>query len=109
MGGRNSGQHLWSVDIIDASTHTVAAAPCMNVTRSNFASAVIGHCILVAGGQNDEGRHDSVEYLDFAEERKDDFLTTVISFSSTWMTHCSPLHKGVVEWLPWDLVWLWRE
>ena len=55
--------------------------------RSFCVSAVIGHRIFVIGGENADGNLDSVEYLDFAEERNDDTLSTVISFSSAWTTH----------------------
>ena len=76
-----------SVDIIDTRNHTVTAGPSMTVPRSYCTSAVIGHRIFVVGGWNENDHLDSVEYLDFADERKDDSLTTVISFSPTWITH----------------------
>ena len=87
MGGHNNDGYLSSVDIIDTNNHTVTAGPSMTVPRQFCASAVIGHRIFVVGGQNDDGHLDSVEYLDFAEERKDDTLSTVIPFSSSWITH----------------------
>ena len=96
MGGHNNDGYLYghyndgylsSVDIIDTNNHTVTAGQSMTVPRQFCASAVIGHRIFVVGGQNDDGHLDSVEYLDFAEERKDDTLSTVIPFSSSWITH----------------------
>ena len=87
MGGHNNDGYLSSVDIIDTNSHTVTAGPSMTVPRQFCASAVIGHRIFVVGGQNDDGHLDSVEHLDFAEERKDDTLSTVIPFSSSWITH----------------------
>ena len=86
MGGR-SNRYGSSVDIVDTSNHTLIEGPSMTVPRSYFDSAVVGHRIFVVGGRNDDNVLDSVEYLDFAEERKDDSLTTVISFSSAWTTH----------------------
>ena len=86
MGGR-SNRYWSSVDIVDTSNHTLIEGPSMTVPRSYFDSAVVGHRIFVVGGRNDDNVLDSVEYLDFAEERKDDSLTTVISFSSAWTTH----------------------
>ena len=85
--GGYSNRSLSSVDIIDTRNHTVIAGPSMTVPRSICSSAVIGHRIFVVGGQNGDDEHASVEYLDFAEERKDDALTTAISFSPTWITH----------------------
>ena len=92
MGGCDGVEDLMSVDIIDTSNHSVTAGPSMNVPRTYFASAIIGHRIFVIGGRN--GDHDdvddeldSVEYLDCEEERKDDTLSTLISFSSTWTVH----------------------
>ena len=88
MGGWNR-RSLSSVDIIDASNHTVTAGPSMKVPRLYYASAVVGHRIFVGGGREEE----SVEYLEFAKTcgenkktkaKKDD---KVISFSSTWRTH----------------------
>ena len=75
-----------SVDIIDTNNHIVTAGPSMNFPRINFASAVIGHRIFVAGCST------RVEYLDFAnhcdnDEPKKETTSTVISFSSTWTTH----------------------
>ena len=89
MGGYNRGQmsYLSSLDIIDTSNHTVIIGPSMTVPRRQCASAVIGHRIFVVGGQNDHNGLDSVEYLEFAEERKGDSLSTVISFSPAWTTH----------------------
>ena len=86
MGGY-SNRYWSSVDIVDTSNHTLIEGPSMTVPRSYFVSAVVGHRIFVVGGRNDDNVLDSVEYLDFAEERKDDSLTTVISFSSAWTTH----------------------
>ena len=86
MGGYND-RFLSSVDIIDTRNHTVTPGPSMAVPRSFCASAVIGHRIFVAGGRNGDNVLDSVEYLDDAEERKDDSLSTIISFSSAWTTH----------------------
>ena len=86
-GGYGGDGTLSSVDIIDTSNHTVTAGPSMTVPRSCFASAVIGNRIFVVGGRNGGDELDSVEYLDFAEERKDDTLSTVISFSFCWITH----------------------
>ena len=87
MGGYSNHRHLSSVDIIDTRNHTVTAGPSMTVPRRWCASAVIGHRIFVVGGQNGDDELDSVEYLDFAEERQNDTLSTVISFSSSWITH----------------------
>ena len=94
MGGQTNirGENLSSVDIIDTRNHTLTAAPSMNVPRSSFASAVIGHRIFVVGGHNNDGNLDSVEYLDFVnhcdkEETNEDTAAAVISFSSTWTTH----------------------
>ena len=85
MGGR-SNRYWSSVDIVDTSNHTTIEGPSMTVPRSYFDSTVVGHRIFVVGGRNDDDALDSVEYLDFAEEKKDDSLTTVISFSSAWTT-----------------------
>ena len=90
MGGYEGLEDLLSVDIIDTSNHAVTAGPSMNVPRSFCGSAIIGHRIFVIGGENEIGGEDeldSVEYLDFEEERKDDTLSTVISSSSTWTVH----------------------
>ena len=86
MGGWNM-RYLSSVDIIDTSNHAVIKGPSMTVPRQFFASAIIGHRIFVVGGKNGDDELDSVEYLDFTEKRKDDTLSTVVSFSSTWITH----------------------
>ena len=86
MGGY-SDRYLSSVDIIDTNNHTVTAGPSMTVPRRLCASAVIGHRIFVVGGWNGADGLDSVEYLDFVEERKDDSSSTAISFSSAWNTH----------------------
>ena len=89
MGGYNDGC-LSSVEIIDIRNHTVTAGPSMTVPRQWCASAVIGDRIFVVGGHssNEHGHVlDSVEYMDFAEEREIDTLSTVISFSSSWITH----------------------
>ena len=77
---------LSSVDIIDTRHHTVTVGPSMTVPRQFCASAVVGHRIFVVGGQNGDNGLYSVEYLDFTEEKKDDTLSTVISFSSSWIT-----------------------
>ena len=87
MGGSYNDRYLSSVDIIDTSNDAVIAGPSMTAPRQWCASAVIGHRIFVVGGRNENGRLDSVEYLNFAEERKDDSLSPVISFSSSWITH----------------------
>ena len=93
MGGYN-GRILSSVDIIDTRNHAVTAGPFMTVPRQFCAIAVIGHRIFVVGGQNGDDDLDSVEYLDYAtpcdkndETRKETDGSTVISFSSTWITH----------------------
>ena len=91
MGGWAMGQDVSSVDVIDTSNHTVIVGPSMNVPRSYFGSAVIGHRIFVIGGCR---TNTSVEYLDFTkacdkEERNADTLSTVISFSAAWTTHSS--------------------
>ena len=86
MGGNND-HYLSSVEIIDTNNHTLVAGPNMTVPRQGCTGAVIGHRIFVVGGQNEDDNLDSVEYLDFAEERRDDSLTTVISFLSAWTTH----------------------
>ena len=92
MGGR-SNRCLSSVDIIDTNNHTVTAGPSMTVPRQWCASAVIGHCIYVVGGEKEHGHHlDSLEYADFAkscynDETKKEIGSTFISFSSTWITH----------------------
>ena len=91
MGGY-SDRNLSSVDIIDTSNHTVTAGPSMNVPRSFFGSAVVGHRVfVVAGGPNEDGNLDSVEYLDFetpccSDETKKETGSTFISFSPTWTT-----------------------
>ena len=90
MGGNPRG--IWklsSVDVIDTSNETVITGPSMNVQRSYFGSAIIGHRIFVVGGSYDL---DSVEYLDVAklcnnEETKEDTTAPAISFSSTWTTY----------------------
>ena len=87
MGGSYNHRYLSSVDIIDTSNDAVIAGPSMTAPRQWCASAVIGHRIFVVGGRNENGQLDSVEYLNFTEERKDDSLSTVISFSSSWITH----------------------
>ena len=89
MGGRNWRQHFASVEIIDTRNHTVIAGPSLNNPRNVCASAVIGHRIFVVGGCR---TNTSVEYLEFTkpsdnEERNDDSLSTVISFSSAWRIH----------------------
>ena len=86
MGGYIN-RYLSSVDIIDTNNHTVTAGPSMTVPREWCASAVIDHRIFVLGGRNADDELDSVEYLDFAEETQNDTLSTVISFSSSWITH----------------------
>ena len=91
MGGY-SDRNLSSVDIIDTNNHTVTAGPSMNVPRSFFGSAVVGHRVfVVAGGPNEDGNLDSVEYLDFerpccSDETKKETGSTFISFSPTWTT-----------------------
>ena len=91
LGGR-SNRCLSSVDIIDINNHTVTAGPSMTVPRQWCASAVIGHCIYVVGGETEHGHHlDSVEYVDFAkscynDETKKEIGSTFISFSSSWTT-----------------------
>ena len=87
MGGSYNHRYLSSVDIIDTSNDAVIAGPSMTAPRQWCASAVIGHRIFVVGGRNENGQLDSVEYLDFAEETQNDTLSTVISFSSSWITH----------------------
>ena len=87
LAGGYSDHYLSSVDVVDTNNHIVTAGPSMNVPRSNCASAVVGHRIFVIGGQNENDQFDSLEYLDFTEEKKDDTLSTVISFSSAWITH----------------------
>ena len=92
MGGSNE-RILSSVDIIDTRNHAVTPGPFMTVPRQFCASAVIGHRIFVVGGQNGHDDLDSVEYLEYAtpcdtdETRKETDGSTVISFSSTWITH----------------------
>ena len=91
MGGYN-GRYLSSVEIIDTNNHIVTAGPSMTVPRLFCDSAIIGHRIFVVGGQNDDGYLDSVEYLDFerscdTEKTKKDTGSTLIPFSSTWITH----------------------
>ena len=87
------GGYSKSVDIIDASNHTVIAGPSMTIPRSYFTSAVIGHRIYVVGGHNAHNRQlDSVEYIDFAmpcdnEKTQEETAATVIFFSSSWTTH----------------------
>ena len=83
MGNFSFGQKLSSVDIIDVSNHTVTMGPSMDVPRLYGASAVVGHRIFVVGGQNDDQRHCSLEYLEFA---KPETASTDISFSSAWTT-----------------------
>ena len=85
IGGRIYNMCCFSsVDIVDTRNHTVTLGPSMAVPRSFCSSAVIGHRIFVVGGRNENGYLDSVEYLDFV---KDDTLSTVICFSSTWTAH----------------------
>ena len=91
-GGYDDGLDLSSVEIIDTCNHTVTTGPCMNVPRSGFGSAVIGHRIFVVGGESCNDEVDSVEYLDFAkpcynEESKGDALSTVMSSLCGWTTH----------------------
>ena len=91
MGGCDDG-YLPSVDIIDSGNHTLIFAPSMTVPRSFCASVVVGHRIFVVGGCNEHGNLDSVEYLDFTRpcdnrETEKDTTASVISFSSTWITH----------------------
>ena len=91
MGGDYNYRYLSSVDIIDASNHTVIAGPSMTVPRSRCSGAVIGHRIFVVGGHNKHGNLDSVEYLDYAtpcenEKTREEMAATVISFSPTWTT-----------------------
>ena len=96
MGGSTRGHDNLSsvdVDVVDTSTHTVTAGPSMTVSRSWCASAVVGHRIFVIGGST---TNTLVEYLDFTkrcdnEERNDDTLSTVISFSAAWKTTLSDL------------------
>ena len=95
MGGYNGGYndgYLSSVDIIDTRNHTVTAGPSMNIPRSFFGSAVVGHRIFVVGGRNGYGNLDSVEYLDDttpcdSDETEKETDSTLISFSPTWTTH----------------------
>ena len=87
LGGASSNRYLSSVDFLDTRNHIITAGPSMTVPRQYCASAVIGHRIFVVGGWNERGNLDAVEYLNFVEERKDDSLSTVISFSSSWITH----------------------
>ena len=94
MGGY-SNRYLSSVDIIDTSNHSVTVGPCLNVPRGWCASVVISHRIFVVGGHNKHANLDSVEYLDYAtttpydsDDIKKETGSTVISFSSTWITHC---------------------
>ena len=90
--GGHSNRYLSSVDIVDTRNHAVIEGPSLTVPRSYFGSAVVGHRIFVVGGENDDGRLDSVEYVDFAtpcdnDETKKKTGSTFISFSSTWTTH----------------------
>ena len=90
MGGYN-GRNLSSVDIIDTNNHTVIEGPSMTVPRQSCASGIVGHRIFVVGGHNDNGHHDSVEYLDYAtpcdnDATKKEKGSTFISFSSAWIT-----------------------
>ena len=92
LGGYYNHRYLSSVDIIDTKNHIVTAGPSMTVSRRFCASAVVGHRIYVVGGFNTGGNLDSVEYLDFerpwhTEKTKKDTATTLIPFSSTWITH----------------------
>ena len=93
MGGYYNHRYLSSVDIVDTRNHTVTAGPCRNVPRAWCASAVVGHRIFIVGGRNEHNsRLDSVEYIDFAmpcdnEKPKEEMAATVISFSSSWITH----------------------
>ena len=91
MGGYND-LYLSSVDIIDTNNHIVTAGPSMTVPRSYFGSAVVGHRIFVVGGCNDNGKLDSLEYLDSTTpcdsvETKKETGLTFISFPPTWTTH----------------------
>ena len=100
-----------SVDIIDTNSHIVTAGPSMNFPRINFASAVIGHRILVAGCST------RVEYLDYAnhcdndEQRRRLHLQSFPSrpLGPLILTWCFLTHEMIVEQLPWDPVSLWRE
>ena len=90
MGGWN-WRKLSLVEIMDTCNHTVIEGPSLNSPRECCASAVIGHRIFVVGGST---TNTSVKYLDFTkpcdnEERNDNTLSPVISFSSTWRTHSS--------------------
>ena len=92
IGGYDGSRTLPSVDIIDTRHHTVTAGPIMAVPRSFCASVVIGNRIFSVGGQNETGRLDSVEYVDYAtardnDETKKETGSTFISLSSTWTTH----------------------
>ena len=71
MGGHDGGQRLSSVDILDTTRNhiVVTAGPSMTVARSFCASAVVGHRILVVGGETEHHELDSVEYWDIANER----------------------------------------
>ena len=91
IGGFNV-RYLSSVDVIDTRNHTVTAGPSMNIPRSFFGSAVVGHRIFVVGGRNGYGNLDSVEYLDDttpcdSDETEKETDSTLISFSPTWTTH----------------------
>ena len=93
IGGRiyNMGC-VSSVEIIDTRNHTVTPGPSMNIPRIFCSSAVIGHRIFVVGGWNDHGYLDSVESIDFArpcdnEGTKKETGSSVIFFSSAWITH----------------------
>ena len=98
MGGCAAGS--WkssSVDVIDTSNETVIKGPSMNVQRTLFGSAVIGHRIFVVGGC---WERESVEYLDVAklcnhEETKEDTTAPVPFFSSTWTTYYSHSVRSV--------------
>ena len=94
VGGRNQGQSLSSVDIIDTNNHSVTVGACLNAPRFGCASVVVGHRIFVVGGHNNNGYPylESVEYLDFAkpcakdETKKETASTIIMSLSSTWTT-----------------------
>ena len=92
VGGYYNDRCLSSVDIIDASNHTVIAGPSMAVPRQLCSSAVVSHHIFVVGGENEHGDLDSVEYLDYAtpcdnDQAKSKTGSRFISFSPTWTTH----------------------
>ena len=91
VGGVND-RFLSSVEIIDASNHTVIEGPSLTVPRRACSSAVVGHRIFVVGGCNEHGYADSVEYLDNttpcdSDETEKETGSTFISFSPTWTTH----------------------